>query len=194
MWKKEYTSFVYPEHLDNGKINIVNLVMRFIDSMDRKKDAVKIIKRGNIRINDEVISDISREVEIKNDIKIRFDYYNINTIKLITSEERKRGIENQAKKMSKEYQEDKDIKTILWFPHDKNVRIIYTVDGTFATDEYIDVIYCCSEYENDYSYPSEVGIIRCDEKGKVDLPIDWNEKWENAIVLYEQKKFRIQNK
>ena len=69
MWREEHTSFIYPEHLDNSKINIVNLVMRFIDSINSKKDAIKLIRSGSIKINDEVINDISKDIEIKNDIK-----------------------------------------------------------------------------------------------------------------------------
>jgi hypothetical protein len=95
----------------------------------------------------------------------------------------KEEIEQQALFLAQDNrQADPDIIEVLWFPHDSEVRLV-ELHLTVPSAEDRTVIrpyYFRASPEDHLPAPSGIAMIRPEDKGKLELPADWEVTWDDA--------------
>jgi len=95
----------------------------------------------------------------------------------------KEEIEQQARLLAADNrQADPDIIEVLWFPHESEVRLVelHKTVPSIEGDTVIQPYYFRASPKDQLPAPSGIALIRPEEKGKLELPPDWEATWDDA--------------
>jgi hypothetical protein len=93
-------------------------------------------------------------------------------------------IREQAELLARENREaDPSIEKVYWFPHRDEVRLVETTSEVPASgDNLVHPFYYRPIPDDGLPAPSGIALIRPDEVGRVQLPVEWGE-WRHAVEL-----------
>jgi len=89
-----------------------------------------------------------------------------------------------AERLAKDNVEaEPEIKKVLWFPSDNELRVVDVLEDTAKSDEVV-AFHFGPDKHNGFPVPMAIALIRPDEEvRKIPLPDDWG-GWENAVQVW----------
>jgi hypothetical protein len=84
-------------------------------------------------------------------------------------------------------EEEATILRTLWFPNDREFRLIHVDPTTLPSDGVLRTFFFAADPGEGINYPSRVAFALPDEVRQLRLPDGWG-SWEEAVVVYERQR------